>query len=441
MACAIDHLRVDHRVTVLCDFTDLAGLTVRAGEAGVVRGLGLDFGRMEIWIELERNGARDTLRFALRATEGPRNGGMREYFEMGESTESRPIPVRSSEDATAKEPLHPLDETHARGGQRVLEKPQNSSDLSENRVACACDPALHRELWPARGELGVWACLCCGTVTCAQSFGDDGRFTGNPWQAYRVVALADPVRRWIAGWPRVKVDHSDHTRWPMSADFVRYPTLCYPADARCTDLDELTELEARLTREQAGQSASARLRATHRVDSGPPGGVPEPLRGYVMLWEALQLQPDSDVSVLLHLAQPRSPGCDLAAEVLRQRPDAYDLIVSSLRSADPTRRGVGFMIARDWHPADPRLAGGLIDLLDSLSFEPLPEVPGAIAGRGTGEMLLLLIAELKLATPQILSTLKALMLKLARHDAFLVDCVRIVLRELGAARQSPSRSA
>lgn len=84
MACTIDHLRVDHCVTVRREFTDLAGHTLHAGETAVLRGLGLDGARMEIWIELERDGARDKLRFALRATAGPRNGHMREFFEMGE---------------------------------------------------------------------------------------------------------------------------------------------------------------------------------------------------------------------------------------------------------------------------------------------------------------------------------------------------------------------
>lgn len=44
------------------------------GETGVLRGLGLDSSRMELWLKLERDGARDKLRFALRATAGPRNG-------------------------------------------------------------------------------------------------------------------------------------------------------------------------------------------------------------------------------------------------------------------------------------------------------------------------------------------------------------------------------
>lgn len=94
MACTLDHLRVDHRVTVLREFTDLTGNTLRAGETGVLRGLGLDTARMELWIELERGAARLTLRFALRAPDGPRNGHMRDYFEMGEDvTTPRVVPA------------------------------------------------------------------------------------------------------------------------------------------------------------------------------------------------------------------------------------------------------------------------------------------------------------------------------------------------------------
>ena len=511
MACTIDHLRVDHRVAVLRDFTDLAGVTIRAGESGVLRGLGLDYARMEIWIELERDGARDRLRFALRATEGPRNGRMKEFFEMGESVETAPAhepppspvlrtpsprragrgqgeggpsrfmdPTRGN--SSANNPTHepvarlegdapsppgdaaPRDRRppagfmageHGVGAESTPHGPPsppagnpqrppgplrayvgkqapNDTSLGEHRVACDCDPAFHRELLPARGELSVHACLRCGTVTCSRSIGDDGRFTGNAWQENLTVALSEPVHRWIACWPRVKVDYTAHSRWPMSADLVRYPTLYYPADLRCTELGELAEIETRLAREQSAQSVAARLRATQRVRSAPPANVPEALRGYVMLWEALQLRPRSDLAKLLHLAQPRSLGCDVAAELLRQRPDAFDLIVDSLRSGDPTRRGVGFVMARDLRPADPRLEGVLIELMNGFSFDPLPDVGQGIVSRGRFEMVLLLIAELGLATPEMRATLRTSMRKLARHDPFLVDCVRTVLRELDA---------
>lgn len=430
MACTIDHLRVDHRVTVLREFTDLGGITVRAGETAGLRGLGLDYGRMEICIELERNGVRDTLRFALRAPNGPRNGHMKDYFEMGEPLEAPSVPVRTPV-APANEPKPTPTTAHLRP--YVGKQAPSDTRLGELRVACDCDPAFHRELLSARGELSVHACLRCGTITGTRSIGDDGRFTGNSWQENLTVALPEPTLRWIDGWPRVKVDHTTPVRWPMSANLVRYSTLYYPADSRCTDLAQLAELESRLTREQTGQSAPARLRATHRISSAPPKGLPQDLYGYEMLWESLQLRPDSDLASLLHHAQPGSPGCEVAAEALRQRPDVFDRIVNALRSSDAKLRGVGFVIARDWRPADPRLGGVLIELLGELSFERRPDSPMCIAGRGRGELLLLLIAELKLATPEMLTTLRALMRKLARHDDFLTDCVRIVVRELSAS--------
>jgi hypothetical protein len=80
----IDHLSVDHRVTVLRDFTDAAGLTLRAGESGVLRGLSCDQRRLEIHLEIERPSGKVDLVFPLTAKTGPRNGHMREYFEVGE---------------------------------------------------------------------------------------------------------------------------------------------------------------------------------------------------------------------------------------------------------------------------------------------------------------------------------------------------------------------
>jgi hypothetical protein len=428
MACTIDHLRVDHRVTVLRDFTDLAGVAVRAGESGVLRGLGLDHARMELWIELERNDTRAKLRFPLRATDGPRNGHMKEFFQIGESIDTRPpAPPPTIEPPPPKGPKRPPATLLACAGTQA---PDNTS-LAETSVACDCDPGFHRPLLPARGELSVNACLRCGTVTCSRSFGDDGRFTGNAWSETRTVLLAGPVHEWIAQWPRVKVDHAAADGlWPMSADFIRYPTLYYPGDTRCDDLAQLAALEARLAREQSAQSPAERLRATQRVTSPPPAGVPAELQGYVMLWRALQLQPDSELADLFHLAQLRSPGSAVAAEVLRRRPDAFELMVHALRGGDATTRGVGFAIARDLRPADPRLAGILIEILNGLSVDPLPNVPGRVVSWDQFEMILLLIAELKLATPEILATLRALMRKLARHDTRLAGCVRVVLHEL-----------
>lgn len=434
MACTIDHLRVDHRVTVIRDFSDLVGVKVRAGETGVLRGLGADLARMEIWIELERDGVRDRLRFALRATDGPRNGRMKEYFEMGDPIETSFLRSPTPAPPPPQGPPPPRLSLQPYVGRQA----PNDTRLENKRVACDCDTAFHRELLPTPGSYALSACLRCGTVTCSRSFGDDGRFTGNAWQETRSVTLPNAVHRWISDWPRVKVDYTAHLRWPMRAEWARYPTLYYPADTRCTSLTQLADRESRLAAEQATQSVAVRQRTTHRVSSPPPAGMPEELGGYVLLWEALQLRPDSDLADLFHLAQPRSLGCEIAAEVLRQRPDAFELMVNSLRSGDEARRGAGFIIARDRRPVDPRLPGILIEIMSGFSFERLPEVPQAIVSRGRFEMILLLIAELKLATPEMLSTLRTLMRKVARYDDFLVDCIRTVLRELDLVVQRSS---
>ena len=84
MSATIDHLRVDHRVTVLRDFTDATGITLRTGESGVICGLSFDQIRREIHLELERESGKVRLTFSANAQTGPGNGPMREYFEMGE---------------------------------------------------------------------------------------------------------------------------------------------------------------------------------------------------------------------------------------------------------------------------------------------------------------------------------------------------------------------
>ena len=84
MSATIDHLRVDHRVTVLRDFTDATGITLRAGETGILRGLSFDQIQREIHLDLECESGKVGLTFPLGAETGPRNGHMREYFEMGE---------------------------------------------------------------------------------------------------------------------------------------------------------------------------------------------------------------------------------------------------------------------------------------------------------------------------------------------------------------------
>jgi hypothetical protein len=83
MGTVIDHLMSGHRITVIKAFTDARGVDHRAGEAGVIQQMGLDWPE-EIWIDWERDGAKERMTFRLDAREGPRNGAMREFFELGE---------------------------------------------------------------------------------------------------------------------------------------------------------------------------------------------------------------------------------------------------------------------------------------------------------------------------------------------------------------------
>ena len=89
MGATIDHLSADHRVEVLKDFQDARGVKHRTGERAMIRRMELDWPKQEFLIEWERDGAKETLYFSLKASSGPRNGKMREYFRIGEYA---PIP-------------------------------------------------------------------------------------------------------------------------------------------------------------------------------------------------------------------------------------------------------------------------------------------------------------------------------------------------------------
>lgn len=93
MATTIDHLRVDHRITVIRDFVDAKGTMMRVGDCGVLTRIEWDQIRMLIVLEIQRDSGNVKLVFDVAAKAGPRNGRMRDYFEMGEDvTPPRVIP-------------------------------------------------------------------------------------------------------------------------------------------------------------------------------------------------------------------------------------------------------------------------------------------------------------------------------------------------------------
>lgn len=411
MACTIDHLRPDHGVRVLRDFTDARGRQHRAGESGIVRQMNLDLAQREIWIEWEQNGARARLHFALSAKTGPGNGRMREYFEVGDCDASAAPPPAATLLAPKAEPV--------RKKFSVGSPLPSETSLGERAVACDCDPALHR---PVLLEFSsVNACLRCGTVTCTRSVGDDGRHTGDWWHAYLAVAVSQPVLDWLSLWPRVKVRRHDTHRWPMAAELVRRDFIYLPADARCATAADLSDLETR----QAGRAGEG-----YFPKANPPADLPPMLQGFADIWEAARLRPDSELRSLITFAQLRSPASAIAAGRLVRRSDAFDVMVSALRHENEVWQSAGLAMARTARPIDPRLASVLIEILHGLSLAPLPDVPGRIVSCGRFEALLVVIADLKLATPEMFAALTALQRRLVRDDADLVRAIGIVLREL-----------
>lgn len=82
MTTTIDHLSADHRVTVICDFTDSQGVSMRAGDTGVIREISFDQIKLQAHLGIERDGGKVTLMFQYKVRQPARN--MRELFEVGE---------------------------------------------------------------------------------------------------------------------------------------------------------------------------------------------------------------------------------------------------------------------------------------------------------------------------------------------------------------------
>jgi len=97
MSTTIDHLRIGHRVKVIRDFTDATGVSMHAGYRGILRAIRFDPHRMAIHLDIQHEEGTVRLVFDLKATDGPRNGHMRTYFELGE-----PAPDTGSDGGVGK---------------------------------------------------------------------------------------------------------------------------------------------------------------------------------------------------------------------------------------------------------------------------------------------------------------------------------------------------
>ncbi len=445
MAAAIDHLEAHHRYTVTRGFSDANGVRVPFEATGVIRLISIDGGFTRIHIDWERDGAdgqkiSERLTFLLAATDGPRNNHMREYFEKGEVVLPPPAPkppkAPEPEPAPARPPAQALDRFERR-------QPQEELPLQELTVACDCGSAFHRAIYPV-AHLAVHACLRCGAVTATRQVGDDGRFRGNSWTAYWTVPTDQIFVDWFARFPRIAVNYSGAPwRWPMSASLVRYPTLLYPADVRVADESELKALEAGL------QDAQSPLTRAHRLVSAcgdipdPPENLPDSFRSFASLRRALDLRPGSDVDTLKAHAHLLSPGCELAAELLLRRGDAYRVMMEWLNARDDDTFSAGIAMLRDSRPLfsgsdDMRLIRPVLDIMHGLPLGKLKDVPGRVESCLKFEALLAAIADLGANGQEMLDGLADLRKKLATKDAYTADAIRVVINELNGIDNRPA---
>lgn len=308
--------------------------------------------------------------------------------------------------------------------------------LGDRAVECDCDAALHRPvlLDPWLTGLGIRACLGCGTVTVTECRGDEGRYTGDAWQAYFKVSVPEEALAWMAQWPRAKFTWHNG-RWPMAATLVPRDVVFLPADTRCGTAAELEKLEAELAADP--RSPGRMLRECRTPSAPPPPGIPQMLQGFATVWQALRLRPDSDVNQLMRLAQLGSAASPVAVDLLLQRPDAAKRVGEALRSEDRIWQSAGIALARARRPVDPGLVPLLVELLGGRAAHPGEPVAAVDSIRQ--ESLLVLIADLKLADPEMIEALRELRRRVARHNPDLVEYLGIVLAELTGQPHVPRR--
>ena len=434
MGTTIDHLESHHRYTVIRGFTDANGLRIPFEATAVIRAMAVDPGFTQIFIDWERDGPDgqiipERLTFDFRATDGPRNNHMREYFEKGEVVmpPRAPKPPKPAE-AAKDEP-----------------SPTQSSAAQDDAltVNCGCGAVFHRPLWPISRNINVNACLRCGKVAVTKQTGDDGRHTGDAWTAYVPVDASQSVIDWLDNFPRVAIHYGGAPwRWPMAAELVRYPMLFYPADARVRDEADLAKLEATLDAAQTPLTRADRQFSAYGDIPKPPANIPEDFYPYKTVQAALALRTTSDVSTLRNHAHLRSASTELAASLLLRRPDAYDLMMDWLSSKDDDTFSAGVAMLRDSRPLfsgpeDQKLTPEILAILNDLPTGKLKDVPDRIESCARFEAILTAIADLGANSMQMQDGLRALRVKLARKDPTLVQAMGTVLDELNGKTTRP----
>ena len=190
MSMTIDNLRVDHSVTVLRDFTDATGITLRAGESGVITGLSWNQLRKEIHLVIERASGKVDLVFSEKAISGPRHGRMREYFDVGEDV-STPRDIPAFHDQSLRKMIVPAPEKKL--------GPMNT--FAWNRAAQSTDgpdrlEAMEEEMRRAIDHIGVAASIAEMYAQRMRAF----QSAGNEPRAIAAFKLAVDWMGTYAGW-------------------------------------------------------------------------------------------------------------------------------------------------------------------------------------------------------------------------------------------------
>lgn len=209
----IDHLRVDYRVKVLREFTDATRTTMRVNETGIIRNMTWDQLRDEIHIEIERDASdvdatngdavdgdvnrRDTtprdaqrvrLTFSLKAKTGPRNGHMREFFELSDY-----VAVPGSEpvrrDPVKREMIVPLKQITQTGGSQWWRESRNTAGPDHQEEA---EKALLAEIQ----HIGAASSIAEMYAQRMRAF----QAEGNEPRAIAAFKLADQWMATYAGW-------------------------------------------------------------------------------------------------------------------------------------------------------------------------------------------------------------------------------------------------
>lgn len=297
--------------------------------------------------------------------------------------------------------------------------------LGDSAVACGCDTKLHRpvmfESLAGRGVL--YACMNCHAVTCAELRGDDGRFTGNSSTVYFLVPVPEDSMDWLSLWPRISVLQSS-SPWFTHQSWRRRDVVYLPAKLRCKTPEKLADQEKSLFEEQSRMTLRERFTECGFPKSAPPAGLPQSFAAFASTWQDLQLTSQSDPQQLLERAQADSL---IAAGLLAQREDASNIVIEAVREAK-LDAALHMLRASPWK--SPELEAALIETMQAVPMMPLKDVPNRIAQWHRIEVPLLIVYEQRLNSPAMSTALRALMRKVARHDATLVDCIRITLREI-----------